>query len=442
VLYASSQPQDRQTSGGGPAAAEGNGQLDTRLQRIDDLVKEMSAEDDADRLVRVFARHSDFLVRRDGFVTVSRRDLDEPHYRITRSWRWQEAINPWTEVHRLPLHDRGLLGELLYAGKPAVINHLRVAADDPAREHLEGMASLACAPSYDHGRPVNMVVLLRREPDAFAAQDLETLLLHANLLGRAVNNLLLAQRLEEAYRQLDDEMKQAGRVQRALLPAALPEIDGLELGAEYVTCSRAGGDYYNVLPLPDDRWGLFLADVSGHGVAAAVGMAMLHTLLRSCPEPLVPPGALLAYLNRHLLAVAPYGMFATAFYGVYDATRRRLRYSLAGHPPPLLRRGPLRVQALEPTGGLPVGVLPENVWTEDEVALAPGDALLMYTDGIVEGTNPAGEPFSRERLAGALRLAPPRAGRLVQHVERYYKDFCGEAPDMDDRTLLAAVAVP
>jgi len=402
----------------------------------------MSAQDDPERLVRVFARQGAFLIRRDGFLSVSRRELDAPHYRLTRSWRWQEPINPWTEPQRLPLYDRGLLGELLYIGKPAVLNHLEVEPDDPVREHLDGMRSLACVPSYDHGQPLNMVVMLSREPDAFTTTDLENLLLYANLLGRAVNNLVLAQQLDEAYHKLDDEMRQAGRVQRALLPAELPAIDGLELGASYVTCSRAGGDYYYVLPLPDGRWGIFLADVSGHGVAAAVGMAMLHTLLHSCPEPPTAPGRVLAHINRHLRAVAPEGMFATAFYGVYEPAARRLTYSLAGHPLPLLRLRNRAVHELERTPGLPLGILEGDAWAEKDVTLTPGDALLLFTDGLVEGTNAAGEMFGADRLADAVRLGPLRARRLVQHVEWHFQSYRGDGPDMDDRTVLAAVAVP
>jgi sigma-B regulation protein RsbU (phosphoserine phosphatase) len=421
---------------------EGNGQEYSRLRRIDDLVMEMSAQDDPERLVRVFARQGAFLIRRDGVVSLSRRDLDPPQYRITRSWAWPEPINPWTELHRLPVLDRGLLGELLYVGKPAILNRLEVEADDPSREHLEGMRSLACVPSYDHGRPLNMVVVLSREPDAFTTTDLENLLLHGNLLGRAVNNLVLAQQLEEAYRKLDDEMRQAGQVQRALLPGELPDIDGLDLAASYVTCSRAGGDYYQVLPQPDGRWLLLVADVSGHGVAAAVGMAMLHTLLHARPDANASPAAVLAYLNRHLRGVAPDGMFATAFAGVYEPAARRLTYSLAGHPLPLLRRRSRAVVELERTAGLPLGILEDGDWAERDVTLSPGDALLLFTDGIVEATNVAGEMFGTKLLADAVRLAPVRARRLVQHVEWHFQHYRGDSPDLDDRTLLAAVAVP
>src|SRR5207247_7805191 len=178
------------------------------------------------------------------------------------------------------------------------------------------------------------------------------------------------------------EKDQVGRMQRHLLPARLPLIDGLELGASYFTCSRAGGDYYVVLPLPEEQWGLFMADVSGHGTPAAVVMAMMHTLLHAFPGPPMPPAHVLAHINRHLLAVAPEGMFATAFYGIYDPHYRRLRYAAAGHPPPCLRRKSGLVEVLEGTSGLPLGVTEEEGWTEHEATLVPGETLLLYTDGI------------------------------------------------------------
>lgn len=412
-----------------------------RLERMQALVKELSVQDDPERLIQIFSSESHLLVRHDALLTVTRRDLQSPWYRITRSSRWQEPIDPWTEPEKLPLFDRGLLGELLYGGKPVVIPRLELTQDEPALEHLEGMQSLACAPSFDQGEAITMAVLLRREPDSFRAADLESLLLHANLLGRAVNNLLLSQQLEEAIRALDREKEQVGRMQRHLLPAALPRIEGLELGTSYHTCSRAGGDYYDVLALPEDQWGLFVADVSGHGTPAAVVMAMIHTLLHSFPGPPLPPLRVLAHINRHLLAVAPEGMFATAFYGIYDPYYRRLRYASAGHPPPLWRSRS-SVRTLDGAPGLPLGILDEDTWAEREVNLTPGDAILLYTDGIVEGANATGEAFGQRRLEDALRLGPARAPLLVRHVERYYQNFCDGAADMDDRTLLAAVAVP
>jgi sigma-B regulation protein RsbU (phosphoserine phosphatase) len=413
-----------------------------RLQKLDALVKELSKEDDPERLLSVFSRHANLIMPRAGVVTVTRRDLPAPQYRITRAARGESIINPETAANQLPVLDRGLLGDLLYAGAPLIVNRLEVAADDPGRKYLEGMGALACAPGYEHGLPLYLVAICRREPDSFTPEDLEQLLLNANLLGRAVNNLSLTQQLQEAYRALEQEKAQVGRVQRHLLPAKLPHIDGLELGAAYETSSRAGGDYYDVLPLPEEQWGLFMADVSGHGTPAAVVMAMIHTLLHSFPGPPLPPAHVFSYINRHLLAIAPEGMFATAFYGVYDPYYRRLRYANAGHPPPRLRRGTGAIACVDGAIGLPLGVDEQDSWNEVEATLVPGDVLLLYTDGIVEGMNDAGEPFGTQRLDHALLLGPLRATTLVKHLERHYKAFCNGTPDMDDRTLLAAIAVP
>jgi len=184
-----------------------------------------------------------------------------------------------------------------------------------------------------------------------------------------------------------------------------------------------------------------VADVSGHGTPAAVVMAMMHTLLHAFPGPPLPPVHVLAHINRHLIALAPEGMFATALYGIYDPYYRRFRYASAGHPSPRLRSGNL-IHALEAPAGLPLAILPEDSWSEREILLTPGDILLLFTDGVVEGANAVGEPFGLARLDDAFRLGPKRAVPLVQHIERHYRDFCQGAADMDDRTLLAAVAVP
>ena len=429
-------------TGDGQPSARKLAEGPSRLQRLDRLVRELSFQDDPDRLVRAFGRQADLFYDVDAMLTANNRGLGPPAYRISRSWRWREIIDPYTETHRLPVFNSGLLGELLYAGKAQHLDQLHVAASDPAREHFEGMRSLACAPSYLHGEPVGLTVLLHRQPGRFSEKDLETLLLNANLLGRAAGVLSLAQQLEQAYRRLDREMEQVGQMQRHMLPAELPRPEGLALAASYVTCSRAGGDYYDVLPLADSRWLLFLADVSGHGVPAAVLMAVLRTLLHAHPGPPAPAGAVLGYLNDHHVSVAPDGMFATAFCGLYDPAARTLRYSLAGHPPPRLRRGRKGVGGLERAGGLPLGVLPGGSWDEAEVKLQPGDIVLLFTDGLLEGVNPAGEPFGLRRIETALQLGPLRAGPLVQHVERHFRDFTAGAPDLDDRTILAAVAVP
>src|SRR5262245_1100035 len=113
----------------------------SRLQRIEQMVRELSFQNDPDRLVRAFGQQSDLFYDNDGLITVNNRELDPPAYRISRSWRWPNSINPYTEVHLLPVFDRGLLGELLYSGKAQRIDRLSIPADDPAAEHFAGMSS-------------------------------------------------------------------------------------------------------------------------------------------------------------------------------------------------------------------------------------------------------------------------------------------------------------
>src|SRR5204863_6200348 len=136
------------------------------------------------------------------------------------------------------------------------------------------------------------------------------------------------------------ELKAVARIQRSLLPSTLPEIPGLDLASSYQTSARAGGDYYDFFRLPDNQWGILMADVSGHGTPAAVLMAVTHTIAHSYPGPAMPPGLLLAHVNRTLTEryTARMGAFVTAFYGVYDPATRTIAFSSAGHPPPRLKR--------------------------------------------------------------------------------------------------------
>src|SRR5205807_7076210 len=131
---------------------------------------------------------------------------------------------------------------------------------------------------------------------------------------------------------LDRELKVVGDIQRSLLPAELPRVATLDLAAHYQPAQRAGGDYYDFFPLPDGQWGVFIADVSGHGTPAAVLMAVTHCIAHTHPGPPLPPARVLEYLNHHLSTryTNLNGDFVTAFYGIYDSSSRGLTYASAG----------------------------------------------------------------------------------------------------------------
>ena len=154
------------------------------------------------------------------------------------------------------------------------------------------------------------------------------------------------ERVEELLRELDSELKAVGEIQRSLLPIELPAVHGLDIAASYQTSHRAGGDYYDFFLLPPTRlndhrhrFGILIADVSGHGTPAAVLMAVTHSIAHGFEQPDRPPADLLAFVNRRLCDgyTTNNTAFVTAFYAIYDSATRQLTYSSAGHNPPRLR---------------------------------------------------------------------------------------------------------
>lgn len=418
------------------------------LQTITELMKQVSRTSDPLEAGRIYSKGlREGLLPSDEWLAVSRRDLPAPQYRITRSTRWDEQPNPWKEKNRLPVFDRGLLGELLYSNEPAVITDLqsRLSKDDPAYDYLCRATLLVTLPQYDNGEALNMPVVLVIDPEKmnyggpFPFDRIPMMVWQANLFGRSVLNMVLRQELLSAYEALDRELRTVGELQRSLLPRELPEVPGHDLAAYYRTSQRAGGDYYDLFPLSDGRVGIFMADVSGHGSPAAVLMAVTHALAHSHPGQPSPPASVLVELNRKLTRMyTTEGAFVTAFYGVYNAATGVLEYASAGHNPPRLVQSK-GVVSLESHSGLPLGVMEDGEFGESTVRIERGDVLVLYTDGITEAFSP--EPDRRlwgvEALDTLLMAQGDRSSKSVVDavVASVEKHTAGGAPT-DDRTLL------
>jgi sigma-B regulation protein RsbU (phosphoserine phosphatase) len=259
------------------------------------------------------------------------------------------------------------------------------------------------------------------------------------VLARVANHLTrqhLERELRRSRDRLERELISAGDMQRFILPAALPSHPSAGFAAFYQPSRNAGGDYFDVLDLGDGRFGIIVADVSGHGAPAAIVMAMIRAVVHSYPGVADDPPALLHYLNRHFRYLWDTAMFATGIYAVLDANRRVLRLSCAGHPAPLLIRG----EAVAP-------VVVESViallWNElGDVAcvehpLQAGDRIVFFTDGITDRQAPDGTMYEGERLTSALTplgTLDPRAivDRTMAELDTFAR---GHEPD-DDQTLL------
>jgi sigma-B regulation protein RsbU (phosphoserine phosphatase) len=260
------------------------------------------------------------------------------------------------------------------------------------------------------------------------------------VLARVANHLT-RQQLERELRasrdRLDRELESAGRMQRLILPPSLPSHPGVEFAASYQTSRHAGGDYYDVLALGGGRFGLMVADVSGHGAPAAIVMAMIRAALHSHPATHADPAAVLQMLNSHFEFLWDTSMFSTAIYAVVDAGRRELHWACAGHPLPLLVRPGGRVAALEVDAIPPLLLMPLDRVPTARVTLERGDRVVFYTDGITERLDGHERMYELERLEQLLdRSTGVPAAALVERVVADVTAFAGGHESEDDQTLV------
>lgn len=237
---------------------------------------------------------------------------------------------------------------------------------------------------------------------------------------------------------LESEIKAAARVQRQLLPTAPPQIPGFEIAGVMVPSRVLSGDYYDYLQLPGGRLGVVVADVSGKGAGAALLMVSAETALRLNAAQTREVSAIIQKLNGVMTAITDGEQYVTLFLASLDPNTRRMEYTNAGHVPALL----LRANEPEPrrlaTGGVVAGLLADARFEGESVQLAPGDVLLLYTDGVTEAANPSNELFGTERLIRVLRQCRNfAAGRIVESILDAVRTFGAGAHQADDITLVA-----
>jgi len=242
-----------------------------------------------------------------------------------------------------------------------------------------------------------------------------------------------------AQQRVAQELALAGQIQASFLPDALPDMAGWQLAAMLEPARETSGDFYDVIPLPDGRLGLLVADVADKGIGAALYMALCRTLIRTyAAEHHTRPDLVLSATNRRILMDARADMFVTVFYGILEPASGTLTYCNAGHNPPYLLGAQNRddVQVLRGTG-MALGVTEDVAWEQAVVQLAPGEMLLLYTDGITEAQNRQEAFFGEKRL---LEVAQASAGCSAQGMQdaliAEVREFVGDAPQFDDITLM------
>jgi serine phosphatase RsbU (regulator of sigma subunit) len=262
--------------------------------------------------------------------------------------------------------------------------------------------------------------------------------------ARVRTHLMLREAREQLARQLlaiNNELEMAREIQLSILPRETPKVEGLEMTARYVPMSSVAGDFYDFIVVDKKHVGMLIADVSGHGLPAALIASMLQVALTAQTGHASEPARVLAGLNRALCGKFQQN-FVSAAYLFVDLQRRVLQYAAAGHPPMLLwSRAAARAHEVC-ENGLVLGQFPEASYSSLELQAGAGDRCILYTDGIVEARNPLGEQFGSDRLkefleANAGLAGEPFAESLLETLWRWSELGMGES-QRDDITLLTA----
>lgn len=331
----------------------------------------------------------------------------------------------------------GLIGRVIAQQRQVLLNELTIEPTDPWLHAAAGVhRSLLAVPIFWQGHVQAWIFVFADCPAAFRAEDARLLMATGNMLARSAVYLDTLEEARQANARLHATFDEIGRVQRLLLPASLPADRRLGFATSYLPSDAAGGDYYDVYEPDPETLELVIADVSGHGPVASVAMAMMRTAMHSWARRGVAPNTVVPEINELMLTSLDEGMFITACFLSLDRASGRVNYVNCGHNPPMLRRRGGGVELLEAGGGPPLGVMAGLNPPDAAAMLAPGDLLVLYTDGISEAFGPRNELFGLPNLAAAVDRGegdPERTRRSVlEAVERH----AAGRPRVDDQTLV------
>jgi phosphoserine phosphatase RsbU/P len=334
--------------------------------------------------------------------------------------------------------SKTLLEEVVEKKQAALV--CDVAADTKfgtaASIRMSGVRSLIAAPLYDDSGPLGMIALDSRAfVRPFSEDDLELLTSLGAVASLRIRNVALLQESLER-RRLEEELQLARSIQLGLLPRKLPAPAGWSLFGTSFPSRWVSGDHYQVVERGEHEILMMTSDVSGKGMAAALLTASLEALSAVPIEAGLPVEELCFRVSKLLYQRTPPAKYATSFVATVDLPTGKLRYTNAGHNPAVLVRGDDTIERLSSTG-VPLGMLPEAPFAAREVELAPGDLLVVYTDGIIEAFDPDDEEFGLERLEEVCRAH--RGGSLAElatAIDRALEKFVRGVPYPDDRTLV------
>lgn len=316
-----------------------------------------------------------------------------------------------------------------------VYNDPRFSKDNDLKTGYRSKTMLILPMCNNTGKIIGVMQLINKLEGLFNQSDKEFAKSLASLGAVAIENAMLHSQLLESER-LKREMEIAQQIQDRLIPQTLPEVSGYEFSIRYNACTEVGGDYVDVIQLPNHHIALIIADVSGHGVPASLLVSTLQASLHAYLEAQLPMKELVGRLNSVVYRNSTPETYITFFIAVINTTKKSLSYCNAGHPATLLIRDNDKVVPLN-SGGPPLGMFPKWDYEFEKAEIRPRDFLFFYTDGISETMNEEEEEFGEERIFDFLvNFRRLRSDRFLNKLWTELDQFANNKPPDDDRTVL------
>ena len=410
----------------------------TKLQAVLQLAHHLSQSVDGDSVLERLLDQLLVLFPGADRALVILKEGEEPVVKALRQRRAGTSAGP--------LFSRSVLRKVFSQGVGVLAADTRLEQSALANFTLNqlGIQSLLCAPLQGQGGRILGALQLDRARvgEAFTQDDLYLLAAVSIMVSSVLENARMYQAVLSAER-VQRDLALAREIQLGYLPRGGVQLaaGAVDLVAELHPALEVSGDFYDYFPLPDGRLAFAVADVSGKGMSAALFMTLVHALERHLAQDVTSPADLIEQLNVAVALDNPNSLFVTVAFGIYDAATGRAVIAHGGHPPALVRRADGRVEELNFRGAPLLGMMPEIRRSEEAVIdLAPGDTLLLYTDGVTESP----QSGNLNELFGPARLRQTLSAQRGDHaldgwassIRQAVAQFSGTGPLADDITLL------
>jgi serine phosphatase RsbU (regulator of sigma subunit) len=400
------------------------------LSILNDLARAIGASVDSEDIIHKIVDRSMRAVQAEQtVVTLVDRDAGQSMKTLVRAMT-SSAEHPHFHI------NENLIGWMHLYKKPLCTN------DPTSDDRFRGLKwdasikSILCVPLMVKSELIGVVTSYNKKIDGgFTEEDQRLLAIIAGQSAQIIENARLYEE-EKALAGMKEQIKLAAQIQQDLLPKNPPRLPGYELAASSDAAQMVGGDYFDFIHVPHDRWAVCLGDVSGKGLPASLLMANLQATLRGQTALDSPVGDTISRSNRLIFESTDPEKFATLFITIMDTASHSLSYCNAGHENPILLRADGAIDRLE-TGGMALGVLDDFPYQAGDASMGVGDILVIYSDGIPDAVNEFEHPFGEERLIACVREAAGEpADEILRRVVAAVREHEQGAERIDDLTII------